>query len=146
MIRRLDQPSAEIAAIHARCFEHPWSTGVFADLAGKPHHRLYVLEDEERIISFILITVVAGEAEILTLATDPDRQDRGFGRRLLEEVIAELRTEGHESLFLEVAVDNVAALALYKACGFEPAGLRKAYYSRNQGPPVDGHILRLALI
>lgn len=146
MIRRLDQPSAEIAAIHARCFEHPWSAGVFADLATRPHHRLYGLEDEGRVISFVLITVVAGEAEILTLATDPDRQGRGFGRRLLEGLIAALRAEGNESLFLEVAVDNAAALALYKACGFERAGLRKAYYSRSHGAPVDGHILRLALI
>ena len=146
MIRRLDQPPAEVAAIHARCFEHPWSAGVFADLAVRPHHRLYVLENEGRVVSFILITVVAGEVEILTLATDPDVQGRGFGRQLLQGVIAALRAEGNESLFLEVAVDNVAALGLYKACGFERTGLRKAYYSRNQGPPVDGHILRLALI
>lgn len=146
MIHRRDQPPAEVADIHARCFEHPWSAGVFADLAAKPHHRLYILDDDRRVVSFVLITVVAGEAEILTLATDPDAQGRGYGRRLLEGVIAELRAEGYESLFLEVAIDNTAALALYKACGFERAGLRKAYYSRNQGPPVDGHILRLALI
>lgn len=146
MIRRLYQPPAEVADIHARCFEHPWSAGVFADLAIKPNHRLYAVDDNGRVVSFVLITVAAGECEILTLATDPDRQGMGFGCRLLEGVIAALRAEGNESLFLEVAVDNTAALALYKACGFERAGLRKAYYSRNQGPPVDGHILRLALI
>jgi [ribosomal protein S18]-alanine N-acetyltransferase len=146
MIRRIDQPPPEIAEIHARCFEHPWSAGVFADLAVKPHHRLYVLEDNGRVVSFIVLAVVVGEGEILTLATDPDVQGRGFARRLLESVIAELRVEGQESLFLEVAIDNAAALALYSACGFERAGLRKAYYSRNSGPPVDGYILRLALI
>ena len=146
MIRRIDHPPAEIAKIHARCFEHPWSNGVFADLAVKPHHRLYALEDNGRVVSFIVLAVVAGEAEILTLATDPDAQGRGWGRRLLDGVIAELRTEGQEALFLEVAVDNVPALALYNRCGFERTGLRKAYYSRKIGPPVDGHILRLALI
>lgn len=145
MIQRLDQPPAEIAEIHARCFEHPWSAGVFADLAAKPHHRLYVLEEDGRVVSFIVLAVVVGEAEILTLATNPDVQGRGWGRRLLDGVIAELRGEGQESLFLEVAVDNGPALALYNRCGFERIGLRKAYYSRNQGPPVDGHILRLAL-
>lgn len=146
MIRRIDQPPAEIAEIHARCFEHPWSAGVFADLAVKPHHRLYGLENNGRIVSFIVLAVVVGEGEILTLATDPDEQGRGFGRLLLDGVIAALRDEGQESLFLEVAVDNAPALALYSRCGFERIGLRKAYYSRNQGPPVDGHILRLALI
>jgi [ribosomal protein S18]-alanine N-acetyltransferase len=145
MIRRLDSAPAEIAEIHARCFEHPWSEGVFADLAAKPYHRLYVIEDAERVVSFIVLAVVVGEAEVLTLATDPDAQGRGWARRLLQGVIAELRGEGQESVFLEVAVDNSPALALYNRCGFERTGLRKAYYSRNQGPPVDGHILRLAL-
>ena len=146
MIQRVDHPPAEIADIHARCFDHPWSAGVFADLAVKPHHRLYVLEEGGQVVSFVLLAVVVGEGEILTLATDPDMQGRGLGRRLLEGVIAELRSEGQEALFLEVAVDNTAALALYKSCGFERAGLRRAYYSRRIGPPVDGHILRLALI
>lgn len=146
MIRCTDTAPAELAAIHARCFDHAWSAGVFADLAAKPHHRLYVLEDDDRVVSFILLSVVLGEGEILTLATDPGVQGRGFGRRLLDHVIADLRAEGQEALFLEVAVDNTAALALYSRCGFERTGLRKAYYSRNIGPPVDGHILRLALI
>ena len=146
MIQRVDHPPAEIADIHARCFDHPWSAGVFADLAVKPHHRLYVLEEGGQVVSFVLLAVVVGEGEILTLATDPDMQGRGLGRRLLEGVIAELRSEGQEALFLEVAVDNTAALALYNSCGFERAGLRRAYYSRRIGPPVDGHILRLALI
>lgn len=146
MIQRVDHPPAEIAEIHASCFEHPWSAGVFADLAVKPHHRLYLLEDNGRVVSFIVLAVVVGEAEILTLATDPAVQGRGWGRRLLEGVIAELRAEGQEAIFLEVAIDNAPALALYKRCGFERTGLRKAYYSRKIGPPVDGHILRLALI
>ncbi len=146
MIRRLEHAPAVLADIHAASFDHPWSIGVLNDMAAKPHHRLYVLDEDGGPASFVLLTVVAGEGEVLTLATDPDRRGRGCARRLLDQVIAELRGEGADSVFLEVAVDNTAALALYAGCGFERAGLRKAYYSRPNGAPVDGHILRLALV
>ncbi len=146
MIRRLDHAPVELADIHARCFDHGWSVGVLSDLAAKPLHRLYVLDEDGQPASFILLTVIAGEGEILTLATDPSQQGRGLAHRLLDHVIAELRAESADSLFLEVAVDNTAALRLYEATGFARVGVRKAYYSRPAAAPVDGHILRLALI
>ncbi len=145
LIRQLDAPSQQLAHIHTRCFDYGWSEGVFADLLIKPHHRTYVFEHDGEIVSFVVMAVVAGEGEILTIATDPDFQQRGLARRLLEQVIGYLREEGAESLFLEVAIDNPAAIHLYEACGFKKTGRRKAYYSRKDAPPADAHILRLAL-
>ena len=40
---------------------------------------------------------------------------------------------GAQSLWLEVAQDNAAALALYAAVGFEVIGRRPAYYRRAKG-------------
>lgn len=145
LIRQLDAPSMQLEHIHTRCFDYGWSEGVFADLLIKPHHRTYVFEVEGEIVSFVVMTVVAGEGEILTICTDPDFQKRGLARMLLQQVIKALREEGAESLFLEVAVDNPAALRLYESVGFKKTGRRKAYYSRKDKPPVDAHILRLAL-
>ncbi|CAL4865921.1 [Ribosomal protein S18]-alanine N-acetyltransferase [Asticcacaulis sp. MM231] len=144
-IRQLDAPSKQLEDIHTRCFDYGWSEGVFADLLIKPHHRTYVFETDGEIVSFVVMTVVAGEGEILTIATDPDFQKQGLARMLLDQVIKTLKAEGAELLFLEVAIDNPAALRLYEACGFKKTGRRKAYYSRKDKPPVDAHILRLAL-
>ncbi|MGA9660009.1 MAG: ribosomal protein S18-alanine N-acetyltransferase [Asticcacaulis sp.] len=144
-LRQLDTPSKQLELIHARCFDEGWSSGFFADLLIKPHHRTYVFDKNGNIVSFVVMSLVAGEGEILTIATDPDFQKQGLARRLLEQVIYTLRLEGSEALFLEVAVDNTAALRLYEACGFQKAGLRKAYYTSRHAPPVDAHILRLAL-
>ncbi|HTM80389.1 ribosomal protein S18-alanine N-acetyltransferase [Asticcacaulis sp.] len=145
LIRQLDTPSMQLEHIHTRCFDYGWSEGVFADLLIKPHHRTYVFEVEGEIVSFVVMTVVAGEGEILTICTDPDFQKRGLARMLLEQVIKALRGEGAESLFLEVAIDNPAALRLYESVGFKKTGRRKAYYSRKGKPPADAYILRLAL-
>lgn len=144
-IRQLDAPSQQLAHIHARCFDFGWSESVFADLLIKPHHRTYVFECDGQIVSFVVMAVVAGEGEILTIATDPAYQNRGLARRLLDQVIDALRREGAESLFLEVATDNVNAIKLYEGSGFQRAGRRKAYYSRRNAPPADAYILRLAL-
>lgn len=145
VIRQLNAPCTQLEQIHARCFDYGWSSGVFADLLIKPHHRTYVFEADGDVVSFVVMAVVEGEGEILTIATDPDYQKKGLARALLRQVIAALRNEGAESLFLEVATDNDAALRLYESCGFKRAGRRRAYYSRKESPPVDAHILRLAL-
>jgi ribosomal-protein-alanine N-acetyltransferase len=45
-------------------------------------------------------------------------------------------------MFLEVAISNVAARALYDRLGFTEAGRRKGYYARPGSPPEDALILR----
>ena len=144
-IRQLNAPSKQLEDIHSRCFDYGWSEGVFNDLLIKPHHRTYVFENDGEIVSFVVMAVVEGEGEILTLATDPAYQNRGLARMLMEQVIDTVRKEGATTMFLEVATDNEYAIRLYEGCGFRKAGRRKAYYSRKDAKPADAHILRLAL-
>src|SRR5206468_3188918 len=56
----------------------------------------------------------------------------------------EARRRSAECVVLEVAVDNIAALALYAARGFIPAGRRGNYY-RRVGHSADALGLRLSL-
>jgi ribosomal-protein-alanine N-acetyltransferase len=149
MIRRVTEAGPEfwtqIAGIHAASFDHGWTADALKTLASAAHSHLHVVEDDGSVVSFILLTVVAGEGEILTIATAPRYRGRGHAGQLLAHVTAALTAEKAEAIFLEVAVDNEAALALYEKAGFEPAGIRKGYYSRAGGPAVDACILRLAL-
>jgi ribosomal-protein-alanine N-acetyltransferase len=48
-------------------------------------------------------------------------------------------------IFLEVAEDNEAALALYRKLGFVELGRRKRYYERAGSEPVDALTLALTL-
>ena len=43
------------------------------------------------------------------------------------------KARGVEIVFLEVAQDNTAALALYKTTGYDAIGMRKNYYKRAGG-------------
>lgn len=82
---------------------------------------------------FIIGRVVAGEAELLTIAVTPEAQGRGIGGRLVARFLAEAVLRGAANVFLEVAADNAAGLALYQKAGFVASGRRRGYF----GPGVD---------
>lgn len=127
-----------LAEIHAQAFDAPWDAAAFSDLLGQSGV-IAVAEAD----GFILIRVVADEAEILTLAVRPAARRQGLGARLTAQAAAAARSLGAARLFLEVAEDNAPAQALYKGLGFQPAGRRRGYYTRRDGPAVDALILAL---
>jgi ribosomal-protein-alanine N-acetyltransferase len=129
-----------LAALHARAFDAPWSAEAFAELLGGPG--VVGLMTEHGIA---LIRTVAGEAELLTIGVAPEARGCGTGRALLNAAMEVAALAGAEVVHLEVAADNVAALALYAGAQFERAGLRRGYYARRQGPAEDAVLLRRAL-
>ena len=124
---------AALAAIHAAAFTtpRPWAAAEFAGFLGDP---LCFLVSETG--GFALGRVVAGEAELLTIAVLPELRRQGLGRRLLKTFLAEARARGGDAAFLEVAATNGAAIALYQSLGFAEVGRRPGYYA-GAGQAVD---------
>lgn len=126
-----------LAALHAAAFDKPWGAGEIAALMATPGVLALTIDGQ----GFILCRAIAGEAEILSLAVTPAARRLGVGRALVEAAAGLAATQAAESLFLEVAHDNVAALALYASAGFERVGLRKGYYASG----ADAVVMRRAL-
>ena len=135
----MSDPEA-LAALHAEAFDRPWDAAALRDLLSQTG----VLTEAEAD-GFILIRVVADEAEILTLAVRPAARRRGIASRLTAQAARSARALGATRLFLEVAEDNAPARALYTSLGFQPVGRRRGYYARPDGPPVDALMLALNL-
>lgn len=129
-----------LAALHATAFDTPWPEAELAALLDSPGAFALLAEGE----GFILCRSIAGEAEILTLAVAPAARRAGLGRALVEAAAEVAEQRGAEALFLEVAEDNAAALALYRAAGFADAGRRRGYYER-QGGTADALVMRRTL-
>jgi ribosomal-protein-alanine N-acetyltransferase len=91
--------------------------------------------------SCLLGHVVADEAEILLVLTDPGHRRRGLARARLAEFEAAARQAGVGRVLLEVAADNTAARGLYDALGYRPFATRPRYYPRPTGPAVDAVLL-----
>jgi len=138
--------AAAMALVHARAFDPPWSEADFADLLAAPGgFGLLAVDAAEAPKGLVLARAIAGEAEILTLAVDPDRRREGLAWALLTGALAVAAASGAGEMFLEVAADNPAAIGLYAKAGFEPRGRRRGYYSRGDKTSVDALVLRLQL-
>lgn len=94
---------------------------------------------------FVLWRVAADESEILLLAVTPDQRRRGIARGLLRRALAGAHRDGSQVMWLEVAVDNPAPIALYLSEGFERLARRPAYYQRTDGGRADALVFRRTL-
>ena len=132
-----------LAELHARCFEapRPWSAEEFRKLLADDFVFLCV-----DVHGFVLGRVAAGEAELLTLAVDPDQQRQGIGASLLREF--ERRAAKREATvsFIEVSLLNRAALALYTSAGYVESGRRPDYYRTPDGRRIDAVMMSKSLV
>lgn len=126
--------TAALARLHAASFSvpRPWSATEIDSILDSPG---VVLCSESH--GFLIGRIIAGEAEVLTLAVDPALRRRGIGAGLLGRFLGLAEQQGAERVFLEVAADNAPAIALYHAAGFRIGGRRKGYYHAAGRPAVD---------
>jgi ribosomal-protein-alanine N-acetyltransferase len=85
------------------------------------------------MMGYAVMMLAVDEAELLDIAIDQGHQRKGIGRKLLEAMLSLARHENMRRMVLEVRSTNQAAIALYRACGFEKIGLRRDYYPATNG-------------
>jgi len=131
-----------LAALHAAALSatRAWSEQEFASLLSHPG--TFAIGSQH---SFVLIRTVADEAEILTLATAPEKRRQGLARATLRQAEDRAKTQGARIIFLEVAEDNIAGISLYVTAGYAEVGRRPGYYTPDKGPPVAALVLRKSL-
>ncbi|WP_346073393.1 ribosomal protein S18-alanine N-acetyltransferase [Saccharopolyspora thermophila] len=121
--------------------DDPWSRAAFAAELDQGHFYVGAYEGEQ-LIGYAGLAVAGrpphAEAEVHTIGVDPAHQGRGVGKAMLRALLARA-DEVRATTFLEVRTDNEAAIALYRAHGFEIVGLRRRYY---QPSGADAHTMR----
>jgi ribosomal-protein-alanine N-acetyltransferase len=123
----------DLAALHAAAFSdlRAWSAAEFGRLLTDRH--VFLCAAPDALSGFALGRAAAGEAELLTLAVAPAHRRAGLGRSLLAAFEREAVARGAAEALMEVAVDNVAAIALYTQAGYGERGRRPDYYPRSGG-------------
>ena len=122
----------DIMRIELQAYPYPWTRGIFSDCL-RVGYCCWVLEVDEEIVGYGVMSIGVGEAHILNVCVDPQRQRHGFGRVVLEHLLGIAQRHGTEICLLEVRPSNTAAVALYHACGFNEVGVRKNYYPDDHG-------------
>ncbi|HEY6095400.1 MAG TPA: ribosomal protein S18-alanine N-acetyltransferase [Gallionellaceae bacterium] len=121
-----------VLAIEQQVHAHPWTLGNFRD-ALQSGYVCKVYELEGALLGYAVLMHNVDEDELLAIAIAAAHQRRGWGLRLLQEMMTLARTEGRQRLLLEVRASNAPAIALYRRAGFVEIGLRKNYYPAAQG-------------
>jgi len=123
---------AHLENIHAQSFERPWSVDELVSTLAVKGTRCFVANIKGKSSKgpkgFVIIRTIAGQSEILTIATDRSFRNRGIARLLLEFVIRNLQADRVGQLYLEVSENNSIALGLYKSMNFKQVAKRSAYY------------------
>jgi ribosomal-protein-alanine N-acetyltransferase len=148
--RRLDPVSEAIVCVlstlHQACFpEDPWGSQAIAEIMSIAGCFGRIAWADEMPAGFALALDLRNECEILALGVVSERRREGLGSALLDSLCAEARVRGAECIFLEVAVENSEALALYITQGFIPVGHRRDYY-RQASRCIDALVLRRMLL
>jgi ribosomal-protein-alanine N-acetyltransferase len=133
-----------VMEIELRAYPYPWTRGIFQDClrAGYPGR---VLETSGGIVGYGMLSLAADEAHVLNVCVDPLCQSRGYGRRLLRELVQIARERGALRVFLEVRPSNTSAIALYDSEGFNEIGRRPRYYPAASGRE-DALVMAMELV
>lgn len=119
----------EVLAIEQLSFRTPWNRDAFvAEMTRNTCACYKVIMLGDRVISYGGMWVLLDEAHITNVAVHPEFRGMGIGNTIVEELIKEAKLKNIVAMTLEVRINNISAINLYKKYGFVEVAIRKNYY------------------
>ncbi len=97
---------------------------------------LVLVNDDNKINAFLIVLKGIDSLDIEVIYVQEDSRRKGIATNLLFFLINNYATD-KKAIFLEVAVNNNKAIALYKKMEFEIVNVRKKYYEN-----IDAYVMR----
>ena len=148
---------SQMAQLESMAHTHPMSEGNLADCFGHLYRVLGLklstdsnanvdadTELVQGLLGFAIVQQIIDEVTLLDICLLPSQQGKGYGKLLLNTLIALAKASGAVVLMLEVRESNLAARTLYQKAGFIESGRRKGYYPI-EGGKEDAILMDLAI-
>lgn len=114
-------------------FDNFWTESVLKKELENPASTYIVAIDEQNnVVGYAGIWQPIDEAHITNIVTKKDKRKNKIGTRMLEELIKISKNRKLKNITLEVNVNNIPAINLYKKYKFEEVGIRKKYYNNTE--------------
>ncbi len=124
-IEDLDQ----VVEIENQSFKKPWSRKYFLnEISNNDLSELYVDIVDGEVIAYGDLWFMFENCDLTKIAVKESYRRKGYGKKMLKHLISVASARGCEFMHLEVNVNNVEAMGLYKGNGFETVRVRKRYY------------------
>ncbi len=121
-----DHPA--VLGLDQRAFRPFWRLdrdGLDQALDATPSTRFRVVEGPDGLVGYAVTGRADRRGYLQRVGVDPSAQGSGVGRALVADALRWLRRHRAHDAVVNTQLDNVAALALYRSCGFRelPSGL-----------------------
>ena len=90
----------------------------------------YVIENDDVVIGYIGRYYFFQEAEVLNFVVDESYQRQGYGQKLFDKMVEDMRDV--KKITLEVRASNIKGINFYTKNGFKQVGVRKRYYKNGE--------------
>lgn len=87
-----------------------------------------VCVEEEKLVGFIVYSIMYERAEIIDIIVNPDYRERGYGKCLIIKALDEIKNNKCLNITLEVSSNNDVAIKFYSNLGFKKVRRIKNYY------------------
>lgn len=126
----------QILALDRVCLGGLWTAEGYLREIESPNSSLLTLDltkdkspqSNDVMVGMACLWSIAEEAHITLLGIHPDYRQQGFGQLLLLTLFEDAIARNLSWVTLEVNVNNIRAINLYKKFGFKVVGKRKRYY------------------
>jgi ribosomal-protein-alanine N-acetyltransferase len=123
-----DEDLDALVAIELEAFPSAWSRETLAAILERVDADCRVLEEEERVVGFVIVLFEAAGLHMANLAVAHDCRRRGLALGALEHVDELARARGAGQVYLEVRESNLAAQLLYQKAGYSAVGIAPGFY------------------
>ncbi len=138
IIREMNDSDIErVAELERDLFGAPWSKETIEDCLTNKLYYCYTALKEGQPVGYIVLMLVAGEMELLRIATDKACRRQGIADALMSKMLEVAGIQNVCAITLEVRSRNEAAIGLYNKFGFASEGIRKNYYHN----PADDAVI-----
>lgn len=110
---------------------NPQSAQTFIKEIHDPTFINLIISNDSVLIGFCTSQIIGDELHIYSLSVDLQYRRQGFATKLLKQLIKNAKSLSADKATLEVRVNNVAAIELYKNLGFKQEAIREKYYQDN---------------
>ena len=109
----------------------------FKEFLTKKGNTYYVLEEAGQWVSTLRMTKVNDFYYLEALETPVEYRKKGYGSKIIMEVISYLKQDGPVIIRDSVKKDNLASLATHRKCGFVIEHENAIYYLDNNRVDMD---------
>ena len=112
VIEKMEVTSCKsVAEIEKLCFSTPWSKASLENEFNLSYAHYFCVKEQNQVVAYVGVHNICQEGEITTFAVHPAHRRKGFGYRLLKELISYEKKQGIKLLNLEVRQGNIPAVS-----------------------------------